>query len=146
MPSCLQADTNPDVREDGKILLQDLLSLHMVRKTTTSTIISYHPSLQGTSAQRLQSLAHRTGDSVYWSKNFTRSKDPTFLLLAILWYALYEWDESLELLYQYISDLVGCIASLEPRIRLNTFVRNTGSLGLTRSNSRKSCINYKHIS
>ncbi|KAF8434531.1 hypothetical protein L210DRAFT_3410491, partial [Boletus edulis BED1] len=89
----------------NEILVQDLLSLHMVRKPTTSTIISYHPSLDGTSAKRLQTLAHRTGDSVYWSNIYKRSKDPTFLFLAILWYALYAWDESFEVLFLYISAL-----------------------------------------
>lgn len=80
----------------------------MHRTSTTSTIISYHPSseLQRTSAKRLQSLVQRTGDSVYWSNIFKRSKDPTFHLVAILWYALYEWDEAFEVLYCYINSLV----------------------------------------
>jgi len=90
-----------------KILVQDLLSIHMYRKPNTSTIISYHPSseLQRTSARRLQCLVQRTGDSVYWSKIFNRSKDPTFLFLAILWYALYAWDEAFEVLYRYVNAL-----------------------------------------
>ncbi|KAI6045276.1 cora-like Mg2+ transporter protein-domain-containing protein [Pisolithus marmoratus] len=80
------------------LLLQDLLAIHMVRKKDSSTIISYHPvSHTGeTPAKRLQSLVQRTGDSVYWSKLFKRSKDPTFVFLAILWYALYAWDEAFE--------------------------------------------------
>jgi len=90
---------------DNKFLHQDLLSLHMVRNTTTSTIISYHPSLRGTSAKHMQSLVSRTGDSVYWSKIFKRSKDPTFLFLATLWYALYAWDEAFEILFRYITTL-----------------------------------------
>ncbi|KAF8553791.1 hypothetical protein OG21DRAFT_1485136 [Imleria badia] len=95
------------MHEENKVLVQDLLSLHMVRKTTTSTIVSYHPSseLQRTSAKLLQSLVKRTGDSVYWSKIFKRSKDPTFLFLAILWYALYAWDEAFEVLFRYINAL-----------------------------------------
>lgn len=95
--------------KDNRILLQDLLAIHMYRTTTTSTIISYHPTseLQRTSARRFQSLAQRTGDSVYWSKIFGKSKDPTFLFLAILWYALYAWDEAFEVLYKYINALVG---------------------------------------
>ncbi|KIJ05593.1 hypothetical protein PAXINDRAFT_103713 [Paxillus involutus ATCC 200175] len=90
-----------------KILLQDLLAIHMVRTKTTSTIISYHPhsELQRTSAKRLQMLVQRTGDSVYWSKIFAKSNDPTFLFLAILWYALYAWDEAFEVLYEYINKL-----------------------------------------
>ncbi|KAF9239348.1 hypothetical protein BU15DRAFT_88111 [Melanogaster broomeanus] len=97
----------PLLLPSGKILLQDLLAVHMVRSTTTSTIISYHPhsELQRTSAKRLQSLVQRTGDSVYWSKIFARSKDPTFVFLAILWYALYAWDEAFEVLYQRINSL-----------------------------------------
>lgn len=83
----------------------------MVRNPTTSTIISYHPSIQGTSAKHLQCLASRTGDSVYWSNIFKRSRDPTFLFLAILWYALYAWDEAFEVLFRYINTLVGCIFS-----------------------------------
>jgi len=97
----------PLLLPDNIILLQDLLAIHMYRTSTTSTIISYHPSseLQRTSAKRLQSLVQRTGDSVYWSKIFDRSKDPTFLFLAILWYALYAWDEAFEVLYRYINAL-----------------------------------------
>ena len=34
------------------------------------------------------------------------SKDPTFVFLAILWSALYAWDESLEALYAHFSWLV----------------------------------------
>jgi hypothetical protein len=34
------------------------------------------------------------------------SKDPTFVFLAILWSALYAWDEALEVLYKHFSWLV----------------------------------------
>ncbi|KAF8416145.1 hypothetical protein L210DRAFT_3429843, partial [Boletus edulis BED1] len=97
----------PLLLPDNQILLHDLLSIHMHRTSTTSTIISYHPSseLQRTSAKRLQSLMQRTGDSVYWSNIFKRSKDPTFLFLATLWYALYAWDEAFEVLYRHINAL-----------------------------------------
>ncbi|KAG6331536.1 hypothetical protein ID866_7556 [Astraeus odoratus] len=96
-----------DLSSTGSLVLQDLLAIHMVRSRGTSTIISYHPisSAHRTSAKRLRSLVQRTGDSVYWSKIFARSKDPTFLFLAILWYALYEWDQAFEVLYKHISHL-----------------------------------------
>lgn len=84
------------------VLVQDLLAVHMVRHVESSTIISYHPR-QRTSAKRLQSLIHRTGKSVYWSKMFKTSSDPTLLLLAYLWYVLYAWDETFEELYKYIT-------------------------------------------
>ena len=89
-----------------KYLLQDLLSVHMVRTVQSSTIISYHPKLRRATAERLHSLINRTGRSVYWSKNFARSKDPTCLFLCFLWYAMYEWDEVFEILYAYINQLV----------------------------------------
>ncbi|KAG2130870.1 hypothetical protein DEU56DRAFT_954249 [Suillus clintonianus] len=90
-----------------KYLLQDLLALHMIRSSdpSGSTIISYHPGAQWkrTTAERLKSLIHKVGESVYWQKIFEQSKDPTFVFLAILWYALYAWDESLEHLYTHMN-------------------------------------------
>jgi len=73
-----------------------------------STIISYHPSSQWkrTTAERLKNLVHTIGESVYWQKIFEQSRDPTFVFLAILWYALYAWDESLEHLYAHMNWLV----------------------------------------
>jgi len=93
---------------DGDMLFIDLLAVHMVRDVKTSTIISYHPESTWcqTSAKHLHSLTRLVGGSVYWQDIFSRTKDPTFLFLAILWYALYAWDESFELLYKHVSELV----------------------------------------
>jgi hypothetical protein len=73
-----------------------------------STIISYHPSAQWnrTTAERLKNLVHKVGESVYWQKIFEQSKDPSLVFLAILWYALYAWDESLDHLYTHMNWLV----------------------------------------
>jgi hypothetical protein len=92
---------------DGNMLFIDLLAIHMVRGVKTSTIISYHPESTWcrTSAKRLHSLMQLVGGSVYWQKIFGKSQDPTFLFLAMLWYALYAWDESFELLYNHVSEL-----------------------------------------
>jgi len=78
----------------------------MVRHKKGNTIISYHHSsvLQKTTARRLRSLVQRTGDSVYWQKLYEKSRDPTFIFLAALWYALYAWDEALEVLYAHLSE------------------------------------------
>jgi hypothetical protein len=86
----------------------DLLAIHMIREEKTSTIISYHPesTRHRTSAKRLHSLMLLVGESVYWQNIFSKSEDPTFLLLAMLWYALYGWDESLESLDNYVTSLV----------------------------------------
>jgi hypothetical protein len=90
------------------MLFIDLLAIHMVRDVKENTIISYHPesTWNRTSAKHLHSLIQLVGESVYWKKIFHQSKDPTFLLLAILWYALYAWDESLDLLYRHVGELV----------------------------------------
>ncbi|KAH7921423.1 hypothetical protein BV22DRAFT_1019395 [Leucogyrophana mollusca] len=101
------------LRSTGNILLLDLLAVHMVRTAESSTIISYHPgsTWRRTSAKRLHSLVQRAGQSVYWSKIFDKSDDPTFLLLAILWYALYAWDEAFEVLYTHINWLESRVIS-----------------------------------
>ncbi|OJA15002.1 hypothetical protein AZE42_07800 [Rhizopogon vesiculosus] len=71
---------------NGDVLFIDLLAIHMVRSTDKSTIISYHPeSRLVSSAKRLHLLMELVGDSVYWQNIFSKSKDPTFLFLAILW-------------------------------------------------------------
>ena len=90
------------------MLFIDLLAIHMVRGVKTSTIISYHPESTWcqTSAKRLNKLMLLVGGSVYWQNIFTKTEDPTFLFLTILWYALYAWDESFELLYNHVNILV----------------------------------------
>ncbi|KIJ63951.1 hypothetical protein HYDPIDRAFT_112438 [Hydnomerulius pinastri MD-312] len=93
------------LRGTDQTLLQDLLAVHMVRNTDSSTIITYHPNLRRSSAERLHALIQRTGRSVYWSKIFDTSKDPTFLLLCFFWYALYAWDEAFENMYKHLNDL-----------------------------------------
>ncbi|KAK7035475.1 hypothetical protein VNI00_011768 [Paramarasmius palmivorus] len=69
-----------------------------------STIISYHPpspSHQTTTASTMRTRLLAAGQSVYWSRIFkstVNSGDPTFIALSLLWYAMYAWDEVLELL------------------------------------------------
>ncbi|KAH7912764.1 hypothetical protein BJ138DRAFT_1112061 [Hygrophoropsis aurantiaca] len=91
------------------VLLTDLLAIHMVRTSApeSSTIISYHPSVctGRTSSKLLHSLILRASQSVYWTKIFSASNDSTFILLAMLWYALYAWDEAFEMLYTHINEL-----------------------------------------
>ncbi|KAG1789706.1 uncharacterized protein HD556DRAFT_1492388, partial [Suillus plorans] len=90
-----------------RYLLEDLLALHIIRSSdpSGSTIISYHPSAQWnmTTAERLKNLVQKVGESAYRQKIFERSKDPSLVLLAILWYALYAWDESLDHLYTHMN-------------------------------------------
>ncbi|KAG1905941.1 cora-like Mg2+ transporter protein-domain-containing protein [Suillus fuscotomentosus] len=92
---------------DGHVLFFDVLAIHMVRDVEENTIISYHPESKGhrTPAKHLRSLIQFVGESMYWQRIFGKSKDPTFLFLAILWYALREWDESLDLLFRHVSEL-----------------------------------------
>jgi len=80
----------------------DLLAIHMVRDIKGSTIISYHHAIEGSiSAEELFTRLKLVGRSVYWQIVVRKSKDPTFVFLAILWSALYAWDEALEALYEH---------------------------------------------
>ncbi|KAG1746760.1 uncharacterized protein EDB91DRAFT_1236156 [Suillus paluster] len=99
---------------DKNVLLIDLLAVHMIRETDSSTIITYHPLLPGrTTAKHLHRVMHRTGDSVYWKKIFDTSRDPTFFFLAILWYTLYAWDEAFEVLHGDIGDLEATLNGMD---------------------------------
>lgn len=83
----------------------------MVRMPLNSTIISFHPKgLHSTTAEHLQARILDAGHSVYWKGILEKSKDPTFLLLLYLWYALYAWDQALEELYTYITELVSFLS------------------------------------
>ncbi|KAF8066879.1 hypothetical protein FPV67DRAFT_1670352 [Lyophyllum atratum] len=97
------------IRSSDRILLPDLLALHMVRTPMNSTIISYHPSEEHrtTTASSLHTRLNAAGRSVYWNTMFASHDDPTFVFLSILWYALYAWDETLEVLYAHICFLEG---------------------------------------
>ncbi|KDQ32995.1 hypothetical protein PLEOSDRAFT_1060689 [Pleurotus ostreatus PC15] len=108
---------------EHRILLLDLLAVHFIRDAESSTIISYHPNLEqteeGTGARHLSRRIRLAGQSVYWQNLFSKSPDPTFVLVTYLWHALYAWDEALETLYQYV-----CY--------LETQVINTSDMGMTR--------------
>ncbi|KAG1741655.1 cora-like Mg2+ transporter protein-domain-containing protein [Suillus lakei] len=107
IPTDTPIDIQAPFSAGDDMLFIDLLAIHMIRGVKENTIISYHPesTLRPTSAKHLHSLMQLVGESVYWQKIFSKSKDPTFLFLAILWYALYAWDESFDLLYRYVSHL-----------------------------------------
>ena len=137
-----------DACPDQKILLQDLLAIHMVRNTEENIIISYHHNseFQKTTAKRLQSLVQRTGDSVYWQKIYEKSKDPTFVFLAILWYALYAWDEALEVLYAHLSEQLVRERFLDVYSCLDGSRRNPSTLARRHTSStRENCTSCKHI-
>lgn len=91
----------------GQLLVLDLLSVHLIRNSNGSTIISYHPSLPlpTTTAKDLHQRIQFAGQSVYWQKMFQQVSDPTFVLLTFLWHAMYAWDEASENLYTHICTL-----------------------------------------
>ena len=119
---------------DKRLLVLDLLSVHLVRNINGSTIISYHPTLNipATTARFLHerirfagafkpiinfhSLIQLPGQSVYWQSMFQKSQDPTLVLLTFIWHAMYAWDEALENLYEHICSLVSCVIFLYFRL------------------------------
>ncbi|KAF8908206.1 hypothetical protein CPB84DRAFT_1813404 [Gymnopilus junonius] len=92
------------LRSSNRVLTHDLLAIHMVRTPKGNTIISLHPNAnrKTTTAEAIHTRVHLTGKSVYWGNIFKDTTDPTFVLLSLLWYGLYAWDESLEDLYNHI--------------------------------------------
>lgn len=94
---------------DDTMLQPDLLSFHMIRSEHDNTIISYHCSEKygSISADDLCTRLQLVGRSVYWSIIFRDyGDDATFVLVSMLWYALYSWDEAIEGLYVKIRELV----------------------------------------
>ncbi|KAJ7123444.1 hypothetical protein C8R44DRAFT_917528 [Mycena epipterygia] len=114
----------------NRILVPDILAIHMVRSPGHSTIISCHPphTHTTTSAHVLRTRLLAAGQSVYWKKIFTSTitSDPTFVLLALLWYPLYAFDEALEALYRHI-------CWLEARVTAPTDMTMTQQLHLVRA-------------
>ncbi|KAF6752905.1 hypothetical protein DFP72DRAFT_903974 [Ephemerocybe angulata] len=101
-----------------QLLKADFVSLHMVRSLRSSTVISCHDKRETTKAETMHERFLLTGKSVYWSSIFEKTQDATFLLLSILWYVMYAWDEVFEALYKHI-----CF--------LETEVMEADGLGLT---------------
>jgi hypothetical protein len=93
---------------DGRILMLDQTAIHMIRLPTSSTILSFHceADWRSTTAKEMHKLVRLAGQSVYWRKIFEKSSDPTFVLLAILWHAIYSWDDALASLYTHVQSLV----------------------------------------
>ncbi|KAF9028575.1 hypothetical protein BDZ89DRAFT_1066050 [Hymenopellis radicata] len=92
----------------NRIIVHDLLGIHAVRHGpdhhNPSTIITYVPPTRdpksdaSTSASTLNTRVLATGRSVHWSDLYRTTADPTLLVLAQLWYPLYSWDETLEVI------------------------------------------------
>ncbi|KAF8809596.1 hypothetical protein BYT27DRAFT_7135830 [Phlegmacium glaucopus] len=98
---------------NNRLLVLDLLSMHLIRNVNGSTIISYHPSLNfpTTTAKYLHERIRFAGQSVYWQSMFQKSPDPTLVLLTFIWHAMYAWDEALENLYEHICSLESRVIS-----------------------------------
>ncbi|KAF8153211.1 hypothetical protein B0H34DRAFT_722645 [Crassisporium funariophilum] len=96
-----------NLHSSGRLLLLDLLSVHLIRKKNGSMIISYHADkdLPTTTAPYLHERIRFAGQSVYWQSIFQNQSDPTFVLLTFIWHAMYAWDEALENLYSHICTL-----------------------------------------
>lgn len=123
------------IKKADLILSTELLSLHVVRSPNFSTIISYHPTgveHRATAAASMHARMHSVGSSVYWSRIFKEGKDPTFVVLSLLWYAVYAWDEAMEKLYAHICFLVRTRTFVSKATMCDSwFSRNQGYLPKT---------------
>ncbi|KAH9474784.1 hypothetical protein JR316_0013249 [Psilocybe cubensis] len=94
------------LESNGRLLLLDLLSVHLIRRKQGSTIISYHANkdLPTTTAPVLHERIRFAGMYTYLF-HLLATNDPTFVLLTFIWHAIYAWDEALENLYSHICTL-----------------------------------------
>ncbi|KAF9559802.1 hypothetical protein CPC08DRAFT_723702 [Agrocybe pediades] len=94
-----------------RLLVPDILSIHLIRRKQGSIIISYHaeefPDNHVTTASYLHQRIRFAGQSVYWQNIFKQYEDSTFVMLLFIWHTLYAWDEALEHLYAHICALEG---------------------------------------
>ncbi|KIL68357.1 hypothetical protein M378DRAFT_21887 [Amanita muscaria Koide BX008] len=97
----------------NKVLVRNLLSVHLIRNVTKSIIISYHGGKSDdTTAAYLHERIRYAGRSVYWQKMLKVDKDPTLVLLVFVWHAIYAWDEALGDLYVHICELEGQVSTV----------------------------------
>lgn len=82
-----------------------MLAVLMIRVPEQMTIITAHPGPVPHSARTLQDRIWMAGKGIYWGNLMRKSSDPVFLLLVIMWSALYAWDEAMEVLYEHITKL-----------------------------------------
>ncbi|KZV83553.1 hypothetical protein EXIGLDRAFT_728203 [Exidia glandulosa HHB12029] len=86
-------------------LIFDVLAVHLVRDPALPTLLSYHPKSKywlTTSAEHMYKRVEMAGDGIYWGRIWRNSRDPTFMLLIIMWHALYAWDEAMDSLFDAI--------------------------------------------
>ena len=80
----------------------------MIRGLKTSTIIAYQVFPEGSvgSAAKLHTFICSEGQNDHWKSVFEASKDPTFLLVALLSYGILAWDKAFTLSYLRITTIV----------------------------------------
>ncbi|KAK2459578.1 hypothetical protein APHAL10511_008388 [Amanita phalloides] len=102
-------DTQAPLRlaSNQRVLVLDLLSVHLIRNIAGNIIISYHANakLPTTKADYLHERILFAGQSVYWQKMLENADDPVLLLLIFIWHAMYAWDEALQHLYEHVCTL-----------------------------------------
>lgn len=84
-------------------LQQDMLAVYLVRIENHQTLITIHPGPHDDSALDMQDRIYMAGQGVYWGNLMRKTGDPIFVLLIVMWSALYLWDEAMEVLYSHIT-------------------------------------------
>jgi len=82
-----------------------MLAVLVVRAEGNHTLITVHP---GPVPHSARTLAHRlmaAGQGVYWGNLISRAHDPVFMLLIVMWSAIYAWDEAMTSLYTHVTHL-----------------------------------------
>jgi hypothetical protein len=82
-----------------------MLAVFVVRATDNNTLITLHPGPVHHSARTLQKRLMAAAQGVYWKSLLSRAPDPVFLLLIVMWSAIYAWDEAMSALYTHVTHL-----------------------------------------
>lgn len=82
-----------------------MLAVLLVRVPHQETLVTVHPGPIPHSARTLQDRIFMAGKGIYWGNLMRRTPDPIFVLLLVMWSALYAWDEAMEVLYTHITYL-----------------------------------------
>ncbi|EJD41820.1 hypothetical protein AURDEDRAFT_169022 [Auricularia subglabra TFB-10046 SS5] len=89
--------------KSGQTLLVDHLAVHLIRNREASTLIMLHPnSVHKPTAEHMYRRVQKAGKGIYWGKIWRDSDDPTFMVLVLMWHALYAWDEAMDALVKSI--------------------------------------------
>ena len=91
-----------------------MLAVHLIRAEDHQTLITLHPSPAKGIARTMQDRIFMASNGIYWGRLMRENNDPIFVVLIVMWSALYVWDEAMEVLYSHITQLETRVIEFTP--------------------------------